>query len=175
MQQSIGSLQPSDWIAICSVIVAACALGISIWQGILARQHARLSSRPLLVVRFNIEKTAGLSIRNSGLGPALLTGLWATYKNGKFSLLIGDEFYRLLEAMSPDKSRFIGSSIRLQVPNTNSAIAADEIIHLISVESDYEAVMDSFVTHFSRVALRMSFKDMYGNNFERFEASGINA
>ncbi len=105
----------------------------------------------------------------------MLTGLWATYKDGKFNLLVGDEFYRLLEAMSPDKSRLIGASIRLQVPNINSAIAVDETIYLISIVSDYEVVMDSFVAHLSQVALRMSFKYMYGNSFERFEASGINA
>jgi hypothetical protein len=65
----------TEIIAISSVVIAVCALGISIWQGYIARQHNKLSVVPILHV--DLDTTEGKDIEivsvNNGVGPAIIT------------------------------------------------------------------------------------------------------
>lgn len=65
----------TEIIAISSVVIAVCALGISIWQGYIARQHNKLSVVPMLHV--DVDQTEGKDIEivsvNNGVGPAIIT------------------------------------------------------------------------------------------------------
>jgi hypothetical protein len=67
-------MQASDCIALSSVEIALCALGISVWQGYVAREHNELSILPLL----HVDKEARegndieLVVINHGLGPAII-------------------------------------------------------------------------------------------------------
>lgn len=58
--------------ALCSMLVALCALLISIWQGYSMQQHNQLSLRPYLETELNTELDGRweLFINNNGLGPA---------------------------------------------------------------------------------------------------------
>ena len=73
-QDRISSKWSADrWIALSAIVVAACSLALSIWQGILARQHNRLSVRPIVIVSgMHNEKGSGWVLGNAGLGPALV-------------------------------------------------------------------------------------------------------
>jgi hypothetical protein len=67
-----------DWqviTGISSAAIALCALGLSIWQGVLARKHHRLSFRPHLTTWKSANAETGLysiEIINNGIGPAII-------------------------------------------------------------------------------------------------------
>jgi hypothetical protein len=68
-------LKPSDVIAVCSVIIAIIAAGLSGYSAYLQREHDRLSVRPSLLVSFTYNDTGvGWTYGNRGLGPARLRG-----------------------------------------------------------------------------------------------------
>ncbi len=56
--------------SVCAVVVAICALLVSIWQGYLNRKHYRLSSMPFISVCK--APNGELKIENSGTGLAIL-------------------------------------------------------------------------------------------------------
>jgi hypothetical protein len=67
-----------DWsvfTGISSAVIALCALALSIWQGILAKKHNRLSVRPHLTTRTHSDAEKGLyvvDLINNGIGPAII-------------------------------------------------------------------------------------------------------
>ena len=61
--------------AVASSIIALCALALSIWQGMQARKHSRISFRPHLTTWVHNEHEKGkyvIELLNNGLGPALI-------------------------------------------------------------------------------------------------------
>lgn len=72
--------KPINWekyTALSSMLVAVCALVISIWQSYSIQQHNKLSLRPYLEVEFNYDQGGSwdLYIHNQGMGPAQVTSL----------------------------------------------------------------------------------------------------
>jgi len=72
-------LEASDYIAICSGIVALSALTVSFFQLRSQKQHNILSVRPVLSVEIHPnrnDKKIQYVIRNNGLGPAVLNKIF---------------------------------------------------------------------------------------------------
>ncbi|MCE0496464.1 MAG: hypothetical protein LV481_00770 [Methylacidiphilales bacterium] len=74
------------WSAVaagCSAIAALIAGGVSLWQGIVIRDHNRLSVRPEIAIRIVGPNAAGhrvgIFVLNAGLGPARVTRI--VFKN----------------------------------------------------------------------------------------------
>ncbi|MEN3159466.1 hypothetical protein ABC502_13890 [Alkalimonas sp. NCh-2] len=65
------------YTALSSMLIAVCALVISIWQSYSIQQHNKLSLRPYLEAEFNtsLEGYWELYINNQGMGPAQVTSL----------------------------------------------------------------------------------------------------
>jgi hypothetical protein len=67
-----------SWEAIAgfsSVVVAVCALGLTVWQAAISRRHNRLSVTPHLTTWTQSEEATGtysFEILNNGIGPALI-------------------------------------------------------------------------------------------------------
>ncbi len=81
------SLDINTSIALASAFVAACALGVTIWQGRQNHKHNKLSVRPLLATMEHHHVTDNIGyvafeLINCGVGPAII-------KN--FVLLFGDQ------------------------------------------------------------------------------------
>jgi len=72
------NIDSNDVIAICSVVIALCALAFTVAQARRSERMARLSVRPKLQVSFVRNRssfddlTPGIYIENRGLGPAIL-------------------------------------------------------------------------------------------------------
>lgn len=70
-----------DWqviTGISSAVIALCALGFTIWQGKIAREHNRLSFRPHLGTWRSADAEKGfysIEIINNGIGPAIIKEL----------------------------------------------------------------------------------------------------
>lgn len=65
------------YTALSSMLIAVCALVISIWQSYSIQQHNKLSLRPYLEVELNLgeEGSWDLYIHNQGMGPAQVTAV----------------------------------------------------------------------------------------------------
>lgn len=90
MQLSNQAMTSSDIIATCSVIVAVLAFAATALQTWLSHRHNKLSVRPLLVwhiSRRNETTSCGVtySVRNLGLGPAIISDRHFTKDNVRFS------------------------------------------------------------------------------------------
>jgi len=74
----INSLLVLNWeiiTGISSVIIATCALGVTIWHGIQTRRHNRLSVLPHLASWKHFEGSKNhysVELSNNGVGPALI-------------------------------------------------------------------------------------------------------
>ena len=67
-------------------IIAACALSLTIWQAIVQRKHNRISVRPHLTRATDTSWNNGdaclkVSIKNNGLGPAIIKDFKVFYQN----------------------------------------------------------------------------------------------
>lgn len=75
-------LQASDITAIAGVVVALCALGISLWQARKSHLHSLVSVKPILELIYHDHNELDLKtykfslfINNVGLGPAKITSI----------------------------------------------------------------------------------------------------
>ena len=73
-------MNASTVIAISATVIAVASLVVSVYEARAARRHNRYAVRPLLglTTAFPVGGTAGLRLRNSGLGPAKITGTKVT-------------------------------------------------------------------------------------------------
>ncbi len=100
-------MEPSDYTALASVIVASCALGFTIWQGMQTRRHNILSVKPHLGTWTDSQPDKRLytiELLNNGIGPALI-------KN--FSIYVDD---RLVDGYE-DGTKAIKKALKILFPN----------------------------------------------------------
>lgn len=98
-------MEPDVIAAIASTIIALCALGFTIWQGVQTRRHNRLSVQPHLTTWNHSEHNKLLytiDLINNGIGPALI-------KN--FSIRVDDK------PINGDGSEPIKKALKLLFPN----------------------------------------------------------
>lgn len=76
-------------IASSAMIISICALSVSIWQGMVAREHNRLSVKPNLLITPYLEGHGGkngIYLSNDGLGPGIITHASITINNKDYDL-----------------------------------------------------------------------------------------
>ena len=92
-------MSPEMIIAISSTVIALAALFVSIWQGILTRQHNKLSVMPRLRIDFH-RAVELISIKvllvNKGTGPAIIRSM--DYGVDKL-MLTGDPTIQMMAAL----------------------------------------------------------------------------
>ena len=60
-----------DPIQFAALVVAVCALVVTVWQGVVTRKHNRLSVTPVLTL-YRREIDGVITVENNGIGPALI-------------------------------------------------------------------------------------------------------
>ena len=101
-------MNADDWqvvTGISSAVIALCALGFSIWQGILARKHNRLSFRPHLTTWTHSDAEKGfytVDLINNGIGPAVIE---------EFSVKVDGKL------VSGDGTEPIAKALKIVLPN----------------------------------------------------------
>jgi hypothetical protein len=128
-------MKDSEKIAIATVFVAACALVISIWSGIEARRHSRLSVSPLFIIDYSVAKDdehVGVVLSNRGLGPGrVLSFSVFVEKEGKKEPTKDLGFGGLRHAV-----RILNIEekwIRIESPKINDPVLVNQSIPLISI------------------------------------------
>ncbi|MEP0174781.1 MAG: hypothetical protein ABJD02_12425 [Paraglaciecola sp.] len=95
-------MEISDYIAICSVVIALSAMGVAIWQGYLARIHNQLSVQPKLQVNTDIRNGLLYTLENQGLGPAIVKSFFIHIDGKTIENPEEDPFQIIFEGLEVD-------------------------------------------------------------------------
>jgi len=114
-----------DWNISSSVIVAICALLLTVWQGVAVRKHNIISVKPKL--KFSCTRgddSWELILENLGLGPAFIYD---------FELQLNDKFVDADEFSKYFKNRFKDGGGEVKVKLIDYVIPANKSITLVVV------------------------------------------
>jgi hypothetical protein len=153
-------------VAIIALIVAICAVGVSVWQGYKTLEHFRILVKPHVDFAYYMQpdhKRPGLYVINSGLGPGVITKV-ELYLDGNPVTNWNDMFHRIrAEKVSVWKTHQpmwteIGGQFH---------IPKDEIIPLFSTTNENNANWQEFERLYTqRIAVRLRYCSMYGDSWE---------
>jgi hypothetical protein len=80
-------------VSISSVIVAVTAVCVSIWQGVVVREHSRLSVKPYITIAPSLPGVGGkngIFIANSGVGPAFIKKAYILANGKEFNMAVNN-------------------------------------------------------------------------------------
>jgi hypothetical protein len=157
-------------VSAAATVIALAALGLSVYEAMLSRQHDRLSVRPLLDSELHVSSARErfcLVVINNGLGPAIIK---------KWQLLVDGKPYRDLGITRWEQ---LTAHLKLSQPvsysyfEPNSILAPEEseelIGYTVAVYSQEEA--NRFREAIRRLAIVIEYESMYGESFN-FEFLG---
>jgi hypothetical protein len=149
-----------------AVVIALAALIVAIWQGILTRQHNRLSVVPHIRVDAYHSPTpdhdTSYKLVNSGSGPAIIISVQAIL-DGKLLPEQGTAMYKRICEMLD----LVHEEATTWFPYTGDAIAPGEKFELLSLcfGSDFRTKKDSVLKAASRLGFQVRYKSIYGRRF----------
>jgi hypothetical protein len=175
-------LTPSDYIALGSLVTAACAFFITIWQSWHTRRHDRLSVRPLLTwnrerEHFGARVRLKFKMQNCGLGPAIVKGRYFTLAGARFS--IGPPSIDEVPALA--KRLFAG---RLEyhlpqhgLPGIDSAIPAggEFVIAVLEFPEASLAALNDVTRADGELAFTVHYESMYGDKHTFHQSNAVAA
>jgi hypothetical protein len=157
---------------ISSFIVAACALGLSVWQGYVQREHNHVSLEPRINAYFqsnNGKSTTGLYLINNGLGPGYVERLDIYFDGKLISSKNQMDQWRFNSALLP-----LGLAqqpcIAVAGPRPNDSMKAGEEIQLITVSKgdlvECEKAKSALLgAAWSRLDFVLQLKSIYGDSY----------
>jgi hypothetical protein len=128
-------LGASNVIAIAAAVIAVLSLFATFWQAWIARQHNKLSVRPFItcLITARDDEPVSLSIRNDGLGTAVMNDIRVFYKGVEFYL--GN--FDLHEALDHECRR-VGLTLDLSAFGPGFALAPGSTEQIFSFENSAE-------------------------------------
>ena len=166
MIATCSSCSGQDWTAIAAGVIALCALAVSIWQGHLARQHNRLSFRPLLEIWCDATRTKlHLNIKNCGTGPALIRSTAIFYGGAKYNLSERADFERLLDVWKAEGAP--PAEYYASFPDGNAVVAVNDSFDLFRVvdSPDLEAASAFFSKVFRNMRVEIRYQCIYKTDY----------
>lgn len=155
--------------SIAGVVVALCALGLTLWQLSVAQRHNRLSVRPHLTTWRTIQLdpfSVIVTITNNGLGPALIEEFKFTSPNGK--PLEGKPEEQLADALYlffSDYEDTVAIETAHMYADLSVAVGEERVLLKLDIIGD-EVPTDAFIDEqISKVKLNIKYKSFYGEVF----------
>jgi hypothetical protein len=143
-------------IALASLIIAAVALGVGVWQTVTTRAYNRKSVRPVLQLQssFRQGERAGLRLTNVGLGPARIVAsqIWLDGKklNREYGQQVADELRDDLSTLGQSRP----SAVTF---NSGAVLGSDYDQYLLSIEL-FDKSKDEEFAHLIETRLRIIFQ-----------------
>jgi hypothetical protein len=157
-------------VSAAATVIALAALGLSVYEAMLSRRHARLSVRPLLDSELHVSSARDrfcLVVTNNGLGPAIIKK-WQLLVDGKPYRDLGITRWEQLTAHLK-----LSQSVSYSYFEPNSILAPEEseelIGYAVAVYSQEEA--DRFREAIRHLAIIIDYESMYREPFS-FEFRG---
>lgn len=143
--------------ALCSMLVALCALATSIWQGSSMQEHNRLSLRPYLETEINSKDDGSweLFINNNGMGPAQVKGL--QYFVDGTSYASREDF---LLALGEDPDCYIRGNI-----GRFYKVADRQMVYSTFRKACFKTESER-VAMFSRMKIVIDYQSLYGESYQ---------
>ena len=146
----------------CAILVSVIALTVSIWQGVVTREHNRLSVKPNFLVTPMLEGKGGkngIYISNAGLGPGIITGA---------KLIVNNEEFDFKKNVWPDILIKLGVApicfATSWLPNESALMASEEKSLISITRADlgacYLEVIKLVVKN--KINVEVRYKSMYG-------------
>lgn len=162
-------MSASDIIATASLVVAALAFGIAVWQLRLSRKHNSLSVKPHLTWNMStMQNVASLnvtySLSNNGIGPAFVRECYFSLDGNHFKSPdpSQSEIDSLVKQLLPEGWNC--TVVAQGLPGINSAIVAgkDMIIAELAVGNDALTDPQKLNQLLDRVSFSVVYEDLYG-------------
>lgn len=161
------NLQSGDIIACAAAVIALCSFGATIWQGRLTRGHNRLSVTPLLVWSrgrswSDHSVTCSFSIKNVGIGPAIVKRQRCIYQDEEIELRGDDVIRQLIGRMLGDCFPYVLR--RHGLPGIGTAIPPGKECIIASIE--FESLSEeqlNLVEKFLVIEYSLEYESLYGD------------
>lgn len=127
--------------AIASLIVAALALGVSVWQGQVTRNHNRQSVKPQVQISRHLSPRAdlnGLLVANNGVGPATVHDSLLNFRGKDIGPIIRPTWRQIDGETKP-----LGTLFRGLFPN-ETYLSAGERYGLLTLTEKNKNEIDAF-------------------------------
>jgi hypothetical protein len=157
---------------ITAIIIALCALGVSIWQGFETRNNYRLSVTPKIT--FSSEwlidgEFPGISMRNSGIGPAIITKIELNKENILYN--VTDNPKPFVDNFGKECEKVGITRYCYNFCGTGDYLAINEVRHLIYLGDDMKKnweLVKKFNKLLSGITIKIDYQSIYGkkNNTE---------
>lgn len=162
--------QPSwEWKIIFPIVLALCALGLTIYNGMETRNYNRLSVKPTisLKVQGNPYDELNLKLVNNGLGPAIIKEVVFTlegsiYKWDREEVILKYLVDSKIDTTGGDKTPFYYVLISKYTLKVTDSI---KLFHLNRHDVKKEHY-NSAVAAMLKVKVKVKYEDFYGNKFE---------
>ena len=148
-------------VEICSVVIAACALFVSVFTAYIQKKHDRISILPIcFIVEKCHEGNLAVLIRNLGLGAMTID---------KAMMTRGEEVHgNLIEMMPKVKQKWEGFSLEIE---GRTILPTQEIV-LIAINPKSESIRQAVKDALTGVEVSISFHDVYGKEYHKEKRLG---
>jgi len=154
-------------ISLSAAAISLSAFGVALWQGYVTRKHNRLSVKPML--HFDLGMIGGdfvLQLKNTGVGPALITNWHVTFSDET----IGDNPNQIaINLLDELEVGHLGGTVYL--PGRKQAMAPGDayiIMNINDVGSDHE-VESRIRNDVQWLKVTFEYESIYG---EKYSVSG---
>lgn len=158
----IRNISANEIISISAIIIALASVSIAIWEGVETRKHNRLSVRPKFEIHFISSKdNYGYELVNSGLGPAIITGIRIFVDNEEIHGKGFSGYDELLEKLGLQNKLIAHDAVAAGI--TVRAGDKKKIIVFGFSEDDDPATILPEV--YQRVRIEIGYNSMYDESF----------
>lgn len=162
-------MNADDWqvvTAISSAVIALCALVFSIWQGMVARKHNKLSVRPHLSTWSSADEEKGFysfEIINNGIGPAIVEEATVKVDGKPIAGKAADAVENAVKILFADLRYRANHSYFMK----GDTMAPNERCGLIELQFSDEPPPSAEVIAraMKRVVVEITYKSFYGETF----------
>jgi hypothetical protein len=150
-------MDASTVIAVAATVIALASLAVAGYEARATRRHNRQSVRPVLQLRptFHPGDTAGLRLRNVGLGPAVITGSHVTVDGEPMGGIDQTGINRVREGLET-RPRAVTFTV-------GSVLETDLDVYVLSVRDyhrDRHADFVELLRH--RISVEIRYESLYG-------------
>ncbi|UAB68712.1 hypothetical protein INR79_09115 [Vibrio sp. SCSIO 43132] len=163
-------------LSISSVVIALTAVCVSIWQGVVAREHNRLSVKPFITSSPRVPGIGGengVFISNAGVGPAFIKKVYIKANGNEFDMTVNNwpAIYAHLDLKSScyverwfkeGVSLKAGYEIKIIGPTTSPLDASCPIEFLKLISSP-------------ELTISLEYESIYGEEFKYSQRIGLDA
>lgn len=164
-----------------AIFIAFLALVVSIWQGVISRNHNKLSVIPILTISdIFLEDNYCLEIANGGTGPAVIDKMSLFTINDKNKRVPQNDWYDLIHKLNGECGNDLTQDQEKCYQHCyfdkGEAIRPGEIVKLLFIKNpkdiklkEYKKLKDFFKFIIKKIEIKIEYKSIY-NEYDRKKA-----